>query len=43
MLNEFYHIFYIGSRSGFVTQGKAEKVKIIPKNLSLLTPLALAH
>lgn len=31
MLNEFYHNFYIG------------KVKIVPLDLSLLTPLALAH
>lgn len=31
MLNEFYRNFYIG------------KVKIVPQDLSLLTPLALAH
>lgn len=31
MLNEFYRNFYI------------DKVKIVPQDLSLLTPLALAH
>lgn len=31
MLNEFYHNFYV------------DRVKIVPKDLSLLTPIALAH
>jgi len=41
MLNEFYYSFYFSLCLG-VSKGK-KKVKIVPLDLSLLTPLALAH
>lgn len=41
MLNEFYYSFYL-SLCCPVSKGK-KKVKIVPLELSLLTPLALAH
>lgn len=39
MLNEFYYSFYLN----FFFKIKNKKVKIVPLDLSLLTPLALAH
>jgi LAGLIDADG DNA endonuclease family len=39
MLNEFYLSFYLSQPS---REGK-KKVKTVPLDLSLLTPLALAH
>jgi hypothetical protein len=36
LLNEFYFSFY-------KARPKGKKVKIVPLDLSLLTPLALAH
>jgi len=39
MLNEFYLSFYL---SQCLSKGK-KKVKTVPLDLSLLTPLALAH
>jgi LAGLIDADG DNA endonuclease family protein len=39
MLNEFYFSFYLSK--SYIGRGK--KVKIVPLDLSLLTPLALAH
>jgi hypothetical protein len=39
MLNEFYFSFYLSQPS---REGK-KKVKTVPLDLSLLTPLALAH
>jgi hypothetical protein len=41
MLNEFYFSFYL---SQCLKRGKGKKkVKTVPLDLSLLTPLALAH
>jgi len=39
MLNQFYFTFYL---SPCFSKGE-KKVKIVPLDLSLLTPLALAH
>jgi LAGLIDADG DNA endonuclease family len=41
MLNEFYYSFYLNFF--FKINKNNKKVKIVPLDLSLLTPLALAH
>nr|AYM32753.1 LAGLIDADG homing endonuclease [Termitomyces sp.] len=46
VLNEFYTTFYDPCLNPFTSKsrmGKGGKVKIVPLDLSLLTPLALAH
>jgi len=41
LLNEFYFSFYL--RKSYIGREGKKKVKIVPLDLSLLTPLALAH